>query len=132
MSERRGPAELLRAYYNALDSGNLGELDKLFGEEGVSQFPGASTTGGASIRKGFERWAGTGLRMVHDIKTMVEQGDTAICELEATNVVGGQTFKVWGAVVCQAEAGRIKRIAAYPDASHMAPFIAALTDAGRR
>jgi ketosteroid isomerase-like protein len=132
MSARRGAAELLRAYYAALDSGKLRELDDLFGAEGVSEFPGASTTGGANIRKGFERWAGTGLRMVHDIKTMVEQGDTAICELEATNVVGGQTFKVWGAVVCQAEDGRIKRIAAYPDASQMAPFIQALTAAGSR
>jgi ketosteroid isomerase-like protein len=116
----------MRAYYRALDANALGDLDDLFGEDGVSQFPGATTTGGANIRKGFERWAATGLMMVHDIKTMVEQGDTAICELEATNVVGGQTFKVWGTVVCQAKDGRIKRIAAYPDATQLRPFIQAL------
>lgn len=132
MSDMRGPAELMRAYYRALDTGALNELDELFGADGISQFPGATTTGGANIRKGFERWAGTGLKMTHDIKTMLEQGDSAICELEATNVVGGKTFKVWGAVVCQAEDGRIKRIAAYPDAGQMQPFIEALMGAGSR
>ena len=127
MSNATGPAELMRAYYRALDTGSLDELDAIFGEDGLSQFPGSATTGGANIRKGFERWKATGLTMFHDVKTMVEQGDVAICELEATNVVGGQTFKVWGAVVCEAKDGRIKRIAAYPDAGQMAPFIAALT-----
>ena len=127
MDSTSGPAALMRAYYDSLDTGDLGKLDGLFGEDGVSQFPGSVTTGGANIRKGFERWKATGLTMFHDVKTMVEQGDVAICELEATNLVGGQTFKVWGAVVCEAKDGRIKRIAAYPDAGQMAPFIAALT-----
>jgi len=73
-----------------------------------------------------ERSLATGLRMEHRIGSMVEQGDTAFCELEATNIVHGQAFLVRGAVVCEAQDGRIARLVAYPDAIEMNAFLAGL------
>ena len=117
------PSELMRAYYRSLDEPDPSKLDDLFTPDAEWRFPGASLRGGAMVRRSMERSLATGLRMSHQISRMVEQGDTALCELEATNIVHGQTFLVRGAVVCEAQGGRITRLVAYPDAIEMNAFL---------
>jgi len=118
--------QLMRAYYAALDAPDLDRLDGLFHAEIDWRFPGQTLTSGAALKRSMERTIATGLRMNHRIGHMLEQGDTAICELVATNSVGGNDYIVHGAVVCEAENGRIRRLAAYPEANEMAAFVAAL------
>lgn len=125
------PSELMRAYYRSLDEPDLSKLDDLFAPEAEWRFPGASLRGGAMVRRSMERSLATGLRMSHQISRIVEQGDAAFCELEATNIVDGQTFLVRGAVVCEAQGGRITRLVAYPDATEMSPFLAAMQAAAK-
>jgi ketosteroid isomerase-like protein len=125
----RTAGELMRAYYAALDTPRLEDLDGLFAETIDWTFPGSSLTTPAQVRRSMERSIGTGLRMRHDIGHLLDQGDTAICELIATNSLGGQDHIVAGAVVCEANDGRITRLAAYPRADQMQQFIAALTTA---
>lgn len=131
MTTRRA-AELLRAYYRALDEPNLDALDDLFQPDADWRFPGQALRGGAQVKRSMARSLSTGLRMEHRIGHLLEQGDTAICELVATNVVGGQTFLVSGAVVCEAQDGRIRRIVAYPNATEMTAFLAGLSAARPR
>ena len=131
MTNERGAAELMRAYYHALDLPNLELLDDLFDERSVWEFPGSQLIGGADVKRQMGRSIAAGVQMTHRIGHMVEQGDVAICELEATNVLGDQTLLVSGAVVCEARDGRIARIAAYPNAVSSQPFLAALADAAR-
>ena len=129
MTDQRTAAELMRTYYRALDEPNLDELDDIFHADAEWRFPGQELRGGERVKRSMARSLATGLRMEHRIGHLLEQGDTAICELVATNVVAGQTFLVSGAVVCEARDGRIQRLVAYPDAAAMAPFIAALSAA---
>lgn len=129
MAEPRDAAELMRAYYDSLDTANLDAFNTLFGPESVWEFPGARLVGGELIRRRMAGSIATGVRMTHAISHMLERDGVAICELEATNVLGEQTFLVKGAVVCEARDGRIARICAYPDAADFAPFIAALAAA---
>jgi ketosteroid isomerase-like protein len=124
-------AELMRAYYQALDEPNLDALDGLFHDDAEWRFPGSELRGGAAVRRSMARSLSTGLRMNHAIGHMLERGEVAICELMATNIVGGQSFTVSGAVVCEARDGRIARLTAYPDATEMSAFIAALNAAPR-
>ncbi len=131
MTKQRGAADLLRAYYAALDLPNLDQLDDLFDETSIWEFPGSRLVGGAEVKRQMGRSIAAGVQMTHRIGHMVEQGDVAICELEATNVLGDRSFLVSGAVVCEARAGRIARIAAYPNAVTSQPFLAALADAAR-
>ena len=131
MTNQRGAAELMRAYYRALDLPELDQLDDLFDEKSVWEFPGSRLVGGADVKRQMGRSIAAGVRMTHRIGHMVEQGDVAICELEATNVLGDQTFLVTGAVVCEARDGRIARITAYPNAATSQPFLAALAEAAR-
>jgi ketosteroid isomerase-like protein len=126
------PSELLRAYYRAIGEPDLSSLDDLFLPDAEWCFPGATLRGGAAVRRSMERSLATGLRLRHVIGHMLEQGDTAICELVADNVLDGQSFLIHGAVVCEVQDGRIKRMAAYPDAAEMTPFVAALEAAIRR
>lgn len=126
MTTHRTPGELMRAYYAALDEPDLDKLDDLFAPDAVWRFPGQELRGGERVKRAMARSLATGLRMQHRIGHLLEQGDAALCELVATNVVGGQSFLVNGAVVCEAKDGRIARLIAYPDAAEMAPFIAAL------
>jgi ketosteroid isomerase-like protein len=116
----------LRAYYSALDLPDLDRLDDLFHDEIDWRFPGQTLTSAAALKRSMERNLATGLRMNHRIGHLLEQGDTALCELVATNTVAGTDYIVHGAVVCEAQGGRIRRLAAYPEASEMAPFITAL------
>jgi ketosteroid isomerase-like protein len=132
MAEQRGPAELMRAYYAALDEPDLDRLDELFTAESIWEFPGSSATGAAQIKRRLGGSVATGLRMTHRIGHMVEQGDVAICELAATNDLGEQSFIVTGAVVCEARDGRIARLCAYPNAATSVPFLAALAEAVRQ
>jgi len=122
-----GAAQLMRAYYAALDTPDLDRLDGLFHEQIEWRFPGQTLTSAAALKRNMARTLATGLRMNHRIGHMLEQGDTALCELVATNTVAGQDYVVHGAVVCEAEGGRIRRLAAYPEANEMAAFIAALS-----
>lgn len=131
MVGQRGAAELLRAYYAALDAPDLDQLDTIFGPDSVWEFPGTRAIGGAEVKRRMAGSIATGVHMTHNIGHMVEQGDVAICELVATNVLGAQTFLVGGAVVCEARDGRIARICAYPDAVSSAPFFAAMAEAAR-
>jgi ketosteroid isomerase-like protein len=124
-----GPAALLRAYYHALDLPDLDQLDALFDEQSVWEFPGARLQGLAAIKRQLGRSLATGVRMEHAIGHLLEAGDVAICELEATNTLGDRTFVVRGAVVCEARDGRIARICAYPDAAAATPFFAAMAAA---
>ncbi len=126
------PSELLRAYYRALDEPNLSLLGDLFLPDADWSFPGATLRGGALVCRSMERSLSTGLRMAHQIGHMLEQGDIAICELVALNTLEDAQFFVHGAVVCEAQDGRIRRMAAYPDAAEMTPFVAALEAAIRR
>jgi ketosteroid isomerase-like protein len=121
---------LLRAYYAALDARRLDDLDTLFMEETHWTFPGSTLRSAALVRRAMERSLATGLTMQHEIGHLLDHGDVAICELVATNILGAQTFQVSGAVVCEAVNGKISRLAAYPRADEMQPFIAAL-DAAR-
>ena len=132
MAEQNGAAALLRAYYAALDEPALDRLDDLFDAESLWEFPGQSLTGAATIKRQMARSIAAGVQMTHRIGHMVEHGGVAICELEATNVLGEQTFLVTGAVVCEARGGRIARICAYPNAATSAPFFAALAEAARQ
>lgn len=132
MAEQRGAAALLRAYYHALDLPNLDLLDDLFDERSLWEFPGTSAVGGAEVKRRMGGSIAAGVRMTHSIGHMVEQGNVAICELEATNVLGDQTFLVSGAVVCEARDGRIARICAYPNAATSQPFFAAMAEAARK
>jgi ketosteroid isomerase-like protein len=132
MTEQRGPAELMRAYYAALDESELDRLDDLFTAESIWEFPGSSATGTTQIKRRLGGSVATGLRMTHTIGHMVAQGDVAICELAATNVLGEQSFVVTGAVVCEAREGRIARLCAYPNAATSVPFLAALAEAVRQ
>jgi ketosteroid isomerase-like protein len=125
----RTPSELMRTYYRALDEPDLSKLEELFAPDAEWRFPGTRLLGGAKVKRSMERSLSTGLRMEHRIGRMVEQGDTAFCELEATNIVDGRSFQVRGAVVCEARDGRITRLVAYPDATEMSPFLAALQSA---
>ena len=122
-----GAAQLMRAYYAALDTPDLDRLDGLFHDEIEWRFPGQTLTSPAALKRNMARTLATGLRMNHRIGHMLEQGDTAICELVATNTVAGTDYIVHGAVVCEAEDGRIRRLAAYPEANEMTAFIAALS-----
>jgi ketosteroid isomerase-like protein len=127
----RTAAELMTAYYEALGVPRLDELDALFAPDADWRFPGAVLRGPQQVKRAMQRSLDTGLRMHHTIELMLEQGDTAICELEATNVVGGRAYTVRGAVVCTASEGRITRMAAYPDATQMMAFLAAIEAAPR-
>ena len=120
-----GPAALMRAYYAALDIPDLDRLDAIFAPDAEWRFPG-QTMRGEQVKRAMTRQIATGLRMDHRISHMLEQGDTAICELTATNTVGGKDYLVRGAVVCEARAGRIHRLVAYPDAAEMTVFLTAL------
>lgn len=128
----RTAGELMRAYYRALDEPNLEALDDLFHEDAEWRFPGSSLRGPAAVRRSMQRSLSTGLRMEHKIGHMLEQGDVAICELVATNLVGGNSYTVHGAVVGEAQDGKIRRLMAYPDAAELPAFVAALSAAARR
>lgn len=117
---------LMRAYYAALDEGRLDELERLFAGEITWSFPGATLHRVAQVQRAMARSLATGLVMRHEIGHLVERGGVAICELVATNRLGEQVFTVPGAVVCEAQDGRITRLAAYPEAEAMHAFLAAL------
>lgn len=125
----RSAGDLMRAYYAALDTPRLEDLDGLFAEAIDWSFPGSSLTTPAQVRRSMERSLGTGLRMRHDIGHLLDQGDIAICELVATNSLGARDYTVSGAVVCEATDGRITRLAAYPRADQMEAFVSALMEA---
>jgi ketosteroid isomerase-like protein len=125
----RSAGELMRAYYAALDAPRLEHLEDLFAETIDWSFPGSSLTTPAQVRRSMERSIGTGLRMRHDIGHLLDQGDIAICELVATNSLGTKDYTESGAVVCEANEGRITRLAAYPRADQMQAFVSALTEA---
>jgi len=127
-----GAAALMRAYYRALDTPDLDQLDGLFLADAEWRFPGQELRGPERVKRSMARSLATGLHMDHRIGHMVEQGNVAICELEATNTLPGGAFKVRGAVVCEAQDGRIRRLVAYPDAAEMSAFIAALQAAPRQ
>lgn len=127
MVESRSAGELLRAYYAALDTPSLDDLDTLLDPQCDWSFPGAHLRGPAPVKKSMARSLGRGLTMNHAIGHLLDQGDIAICELVATNRLAGETFTVAGAVVCEARAGRIMRMAAYPEAEAMGRFVRALT-----
>ncbi|MHB8574939.1 MAG: nuclear transport factor 2 family protein [Dehalococcoidia bacterium] len=126
----RAAAALMRAYYAALDAPNLDALDELFAPDADWRFPG-QVLRGDQVKRAMTRSLATGLRMEHRIGHMVERGNVAICELVATNTLGEQQFLVPGAVVCEARDDRIQRLAAYPDAGAMTPFLTALAAARR-
>ena len=128
MAERTA-GELLRAYYAALDEARLDELATLFAAEVDWSFPGARLHSAAQVRRAMAFSLTTGLVMRHDIGRLLEEGGVAICELVATNRLGGREFVVPGAVVCEASGGRITRLAAYPEAEAMRAFLAALNGA---
>jgi len=69
-------AQLMRAYYAALDAPDLDRLDGLFHDEIDWRFPGQTLTSGAALKRSMERTIATGLRMNHRIGHMLEQGDT--------------------------------------------------------
>ena len=125
MTERTA-GDLLRAYYQALDAPRLDDLDGILAAEVEWSFPGTFLRSAALVRRAMERSLATGLVMRHDIGHLIDRGDLALCELVATNRLPSATFTVSGAVVCEAREGRITRLAAYPDAEQMRPFIAAL------
>jgi ketosteroid isomerase-like protein len=122
----------MRTYYAALDAPNLDDLDDLFLPDAEWRFPGQELRGPTAVKRAMARSLSTGLRMDHRIGHLVERGDVAICELVATNTVAGADYTVRGAVVCEAEDGKIRRLVAYPDATEMGAFIGALTAARPR
>lgn len=122
----RSAGELLRAYYVALDEPALDALDDLLAAGCEWTFPGVRLRGPAAVREQMARTLALGLSMQHDIRLLVEDGDTAMCELVATNRLPGEEYVVSGAVVCQANEGRIIRLAAYPEAEAMTAFLAGL------
>jgi len=122
----RSAAELMRAYYEALNEPNLDALEGLFHPDAEWRFPGSTLHGGAPVRLVMRRSLSTGLRMHHVIGHMVEQANVALCELVATNVVDGNVYTIRGAVVCEEREGKIIRLAAYPDAGEMTAFLNAL------
>ncbi|HLZ68974.1 MAG TPA: nuclear transport factor 2 family protein [Dehalococcoidia bacterium] len=124
-----GAAQLMRAYYQALDAPDLDRLDGLFHDEIDWRFPGQTLTSAGALKRNMQRTLASGLRMNHRIGHILQQGDTALCELVATNTVASNDYIVHGAVVCEAERGRIRRLAAYPEANEMAAFLAALAAA---
>lgn len=123
MTNQRTPGELLRAYYAALDSGRLDELDGLFADDLTWSFPGATLHSATEVKQSMARSLATGLHMQHAIGHLVERDNVAICELVATNRLLHATYTVAGAVVCEAAAGRITRLAAYPEARAMTEFL---------
>jgi len=129
MSEPQTAAELMRAYYCALDLPDLDRLDTLFAGDVEWRFPGQELRGVVAVKQRMARSLAAGLRMEHRISRLVEQDGVAICELAATNIVGDRRFVVRGAVVCEAMDGRIVRLAAYPDAADLPPYLAALNEA---
>jgi ketosteroid isomerase-like protein len=122
----RGAGALLRAYYEALDTGRLEALADLFAPDAAWSFPGTALRGPDPVRRVMARALATGLVMRHDIGHLVEGAGLALCELVATNRLGDRAFVVPGAVVCEARDGRITRLAAYPEAGPMRAFLAAL------
>jgi ketosteroid isomerase-like protein len=118
--------DLLRAYYAALDTPRLDDLEGILAPEIEWSFPGSVLRSSRSVRRAMERSIATGLVMRHDIGHLVESGNVALCELVATNRLAGQEFVVAGAVVCEARDGQITRLAAYADAEALRPFLAAL------
>jgi ketosteroid isomerase-like protein len=124
----RTAGELLRAYYRALDDPDLDRLDDTLGPDCDWRFPGSRLRGPAPVRRSMARSLATGLRMDHQIHLLLDNGNAAICELVATNRFPDGEFQVAGAVVCEAEGGKITRLAAYPDAEQMTTFLAALQE----
>jgi len=122
----RSAAELMRAYYEALNEPNLDALEGLSHPDAEWRFPGSTLHGGAPVRMVMQRSLATGLRMHHVIRHMVEQANVALCELVDTNVVDGNVYTIRGAVVCEEREGKIIRLAAYPDAGEMTAFLNAL------
>jgi ketosteroid isomerase-like protein len=122
----RSAGDLIRAYYAALDEPRLDDLDGILAPAVEWTFPGTVLRSAALVRRAMERSLATGLVMRHAIGHPIDRGDLALCELVATNRLPKATFTVAGAVVCEAHEGRITRLAAYPDAEQMRPFIAAL------
>ncbi len=131
MPNSRSAGDLLRAYYAALDTPSLEALDDLLDAGCAWIFPGTRLTGPAAVRENMARTLALGLSMRHAIGHLIEQGDVAICELVATNRLPDEEFTVAGAVVCETRAGRITRLAAYPDAEAMAAFLAGLRERAR-
>ena len=74
----RSAAELMRAYYEALNEPNLDALEGLFHPDAEWRFPGSTLHGGAPVRIVMQRSLSTGLRMHHVIRHMVEQANVAL------------------------------------------------------
>ncbi len=125
----RGAGALLRAYYQALDTPNLDDLDRILAPELQWTFPGSRLCTAALVKRAMARSLATGLTMQHDIGHLLEKGNVAICELVATNRLNGKDYLVPGAVVCEEAHGQIVRLAAYPDPDASRPFFAALAEA---
>src|SRR5262249_46608576 len=122
---------LLRAYYAALDTPALQELDAILAPDCDWRFPGVQLRGPAAVRESMTRNLSLGLAMNHAIGHILDHGDVAICELTATNTLPDRTFTVAGAVVCEARDGLATRLVAYPDAEQMTAFLSGLRDRAR-
>jgi len=131
MTSNRTVGGLLRAYYRALDEPDLDRLDELLAADCHWRFPGSQLRGPGQVRESMARSLATGLSMTHTIGHLLEAGDTAICELVATNRFPDAEYRVAGAVVCEARDGRITRLVAYPDAAEMTAFLAGLRERAR-
>jgi ketosteroid isomerase-like protein len=131
MTKTRTAGDLLRAYYRALDEPDLGRLDELLAADCEWRFPGSQLRGPGQVKESMARSLAIGLSMTHTLGHLLEAGETAICELVATNRFSDAEYRVAGAVVCEARAGRITRLAAYPDAMEMTAFLAGLREHAR-